>query len=96
MMWILKLVLRVPDGGGTDLAHCGICASDLHVLRSGWGPTDYPTVVGHEIIGYAVKLGKNVQGINLGDRVGVGAQSDSCHHCEECVNRPRALVAWLS
>lgn len=24
----------------------GICASDLHTLRSGWGPTIFPAVVG--------------------------------------------------
>jgi alcohol dehydrogenase (NADP+) len=66
------------------LAHCGICASDLHTLRSGWGPTNYPAVVGHEIVGQAVKVGKNVKGIKVGDRVGVGAQSGSCLECEYC------------
>jgi alcohol dehydrogenase (NADP+) len=68
-------------------AHCGICASDLHTLRSGWGPTDYPAVVGHEIVGQAVKVGKNVKGIKVGDRVGVGAQSGSCLTCEMCHTR---------
>jgi D-arabinose 1-dehydrogenase-like Zn-dependent alcohol dehydrogenase len=66
------------------LAHCGICSSDLHTLRSGWGPTNYPAVVGHEIVGKAVKVGQNVKGIKLGDRVGVGAQSGSCLECEHC------------
>ncbi|KAG5455457.1 MAG: chaperonin 10-like protein [Olpidium bornovanus] len=64
--------------------HCGICASDLHTLRSGWGPTDYPQVVGHEIVGRAVRVGKNVDHVKVGDRVGVGAQSDSCRKCEWC------------
>lgn len=26
------------------ITHCGICGSDVHTLRSGWGPTDYPCV----------------------------------------------------
>lgn len=30
------------------ISHCGICGSDIHTLRSGWGPTNYPCVVGHE------------------------------------------------
>ncbi|KAJ3398582.1 hypothetical protein HDV05_002418, partial [Chytridiales sp. JEL 0842] len=34
-----------------DISHCGICGSDIHTLDSGWGPTMYPCVVGHEIIG---------------------------------------------
>lgn len=24
-----------------EISHCGICGSDLHVLRSGWFPTKY-------------------------------------------------------
>ncbi|EXM12688.1 hypothetical protein FOTG_18827 [Fusarium oxysporum f. sp. vasinfectum 25433] len=36
-------------------------------------PADYPLVIGHEIIGHAVRVGKNVKSIKIGDRVGVGA-----------------------
>ncbi|UKZ63776.1 uncharacterized protein TrAtP1_004999 [Trichoderma atroviride] len=63
------------------ISHCGICGTDLHKLRSGWGPTAYPIVVGHEIVGTAVRVGKEAAaqtGIKVGDRVGVGAQGDSC------------------
>ncbi|MCJ1350312.1 MAG: hypothetical protein MMC33_000293 [Icmadophila ericetorum] len=66
---------------------CGICGSDIHTLRSGWKPTDYPVCVGHEIVGIAVKVGSKAEGgIKVGDRVGVGAQSSSClkPDCEEC------------
>ena len=68
------------------ITHCGICGSDLHTLRSGWGPSIYPCCVGHEIVGTAVRVGSQVQDIKVGDRVGVGAQSDSCHlpDCEDC------------
>ena len=37
-----------------DVLYCGICHSDIHQARdewSEWGPTDYPCVPGHEIIG---------------------------------------------
>jgi len=48
-------------------------------LRSGWGATNYPCVVGHEIVGVAVRVGSKAEGnIKVGDTVGVGAQSDSC------------------
>lgn len=59
----------------------------MHVLRSGWFPTDYPVVVGHEIVGKAIRVGKDVKtGIKVGDRVGVGAQSGSClkGDCDQC------------
>lgn len=46
----------------------------------------YPCCVGHEVVGTAVKVGKNVKHLKLGDRCGVGAQSSSCLDCEECAN----------
>ncbi|KAF3802663.1 NADP-dependent alcohol dehydrogenase 7 [Colletotrichum gloeosporioides] len=69
-----------------QISHCGICGSDLHTLRSGWGKTDYPCCVGHEIVGKAVRVGSNVRHIRLGDRVGVGAQARSCLRtdCPDC------------
>ncbi|KAG8823419.1 hypothetical protein FRC19_003960 [Serendipita sp. 401] len=71
-----------------EITHCGICGSDLHTLRSGWGETNYPCVVGHEIVGKAVCVGSKVNGIKVNDRVGVGAQCDSClgrkEDCEDC------------
>lgn len=56
------------------------------MLSSGWGPTPYPCCVGHEIVGKAVRVGKNVKHVKVGDRVGVGAQSDSCGKCADCQN----------
>merc|ERR1711964_463117 len=73
------------DDVDIKITHCGICGSDLHTLRSGWGPTLYPCCVGHEIAGTAVRVGKNVKHFKVGDRVGVGAQSGSCLDCEECI-----------
>ncbi|KAI8622998.1 zinc-binding dehydrogenase [Xylariaceae sp. FL1651] len=74
------------DDVDIEISHCGICGSDLHVLGSGWGPTPYPCCVGHEIVGKAVRVGKNVTHVKVGDRVGVGAQSRSCQEpdCPEC------------
>lgn len=52
------------------------------------GPTLYPCVVGHEIVGTAVRVGSQVKHIQVGDRVGVGAQSGSCLNrtgpCSDC------------
>ncbi|EGP87295.1 unnamed protein product [Zymoseptoria tritici ST99CH_1A5] len=74
-----------------EISHCGVCGSDLHTLRSGWGETPYPAVVGHEIVGKAIRVGKDAKtasgkSIKEGDRIGVGAQSRSClkPDCEMC------------
>lgn len=74
------------DDVDIQISHCGICGSDLHTLKSGWGETPYPCVVGHEIVGKAVKVGKNITHIKAGDRVGVGAQARSClgNDCPDC------------
>lgn len=73
-----------------QITHCGICGSDLHTLRSGWGQTNYPICVGHEIVGHAVRVGSKVKDIKVGDRVGVGAQSYACLNrhgdCEACAD----------
>lgn len=55
-----------------------------HTLRSGWGPSQYPTVVGHEIVGKVTRAGSAVTHLQVGQRVGVGAQSDSCLKCRRC------------
>ncbi|KAK2615107.1 hypothetical protein N8I77_001883 [Diaporthe amygdali] len=74
------------DDVDIEISHCGVCGSDLHTLKSGWFPTPYPCVVGHEIVGTAVRVGKNVSHVKKGDRVGVGAQARSClkSDCAEC------------
>ncbi|RVD84211.1 uncharacterized protein DFL_005973 [Arthrobotrys flagrans] len=67
-----------------EVTHCGMCGSDVHTLRGGWHKPEFPYVVGHEIVGRAIRVGSKVTGIKVGDRVGVGAQSDSCLECNLC------------
>ena len=43
-------------------------------------------VVGHEIVGHVVRVGKNVKHVAAGDRVGVGAQAGSCLACGPCTS----------
>jgi alcohol dehydrogenase (NADP+) len=60
------------------------CTVDLHTLDSGWGPTKYPVVVGHEIVGIVTNVGSEVTRVKIGQRVAVGAQVQSCHQCGSC------------
>ncbi|KAG1455582.1 hypothetical protein G6F56_007031 [Rhizopus delemar] len=81
-----ELPLRAADDYSVDMkiSHCGICGTDIHTQDSGWGPTDYPCVTGHEIVGICTAVGKKVKNVKVGDRIGVGAQSGSCHECDNC------------
>jgi D-arabinose 1-dehydrogenase-like Zn-dependent alcohol dehydrogenase len=76
-----------------DIICCGVCGTDLHTVDEGWGPTEFPCVVGHEIIGKVTKVGNNVKKIKVGDRCGVGCQSASCHQCDYCKKGMENLCA---
>ena len=66
------------------ITHCGVCGSDVHTLKQGWGDSKLPLVVGHEIVGHARRIGQNVKDIKPGDRVGVGAKIGGCLSCRQC------------
>jgi uncharacterized zinc-type alcohol dehydrogenase-like protein len=66
--------------------HCGLCHSDLSVLNNEWGISQYPAVLGHEVIGRVTTLGPSAKGLKLGQRVGVGWNSGSCMHCHQCMS----------
>jgi uncharacterized zinc-type alcohol dehydrogenase-like protein len=67
-----------------EILFCGVCHSDLHTARSEWGPTLYPCVPGHEIVGKVISVGEHVSKFKVGDTVGVGCMVDSCRECEYC------------
>ncbi|MEU6989685.1 NAD(P)-dependent alcohol dehydrogenase [Streptomyces sp. NPDC046465] len=67
-----------------DIKYAGICHSDIHQARDGWGEGIYPMVPGHEIAGVVTEVGPGVTKFTVGDRVGVGCMVDSCRECENC------------
>jgi uncharacterized zinc-type alcohol dehydrogenase-like protein len=68
-----------------EILYCGICHSDLHMVRNEWGgDTPYPIVPGHEIVGRVTKVGSAVTKHKPGDIVGVGCMVDSDRTCAEC------------
>ena len=66
------------------ITHCGICHSDLHLISNDWGVSQYPFIPGHEIIGTVAAVGEAVRSLVVGQRVGLGWQSNSCGECEWC------------
>ncbi|MET8410118.1 NAD(P)-dependent alcohol dehydrogenase [Streptomyces sp. NPDC005195] len=67
-----------------DIKFAGICHSDIHQVREGWGEAIFPMVPGHEIAGIVSEVGSGVTRFKVGDRVGVGCMVDSCRECENC------------
>jgi len=67
-----------------DIEYCGICHTDLHLVRDEWGHTRYPIVPGHEIVGRIAAVGSEVTRWKSGERAGIGCFVDSCRTCESC------------
>lgn len=67
-----------------DIKFAGICHSDIHQAREGWGKATFPMVPGHEIAGVVSEVGPGVTKYAVGDRVGVGCMVDSCRECDNC------------
>ena len=63
---------------------CGICGTDIHVIDGEFPPTRYPLVIGHEFGGEVVAVGKDVGGVNVGDRVGIDPTLNcgACYFCQ--------------
>jgi (R,R)-butanediol dehydrogenase/meso-butanediol dehydrogenase/diacetyl reductase len=62
--------------------NCGICGSDLHAVRFGFGmPPD--SVMGHEFCGEIEQIGTGVTGYEIGERV-TSLPFISCGVCERC------------
>lgn len=83
---ILNLLYLLRANGVVEIQYCGICGTDLHTMSNGWGNVGnlFPQVVGHEIVGKVVRVGKDVKHLKEGDIAGVGAQCDSCLACDMC------------
>lgn len=67
-----------------DISYCGICHTDIHIVRGEWGDRSYPLVPGHEIAGVVAAVGSEVTRHQVGDTVGVGCIVDSCRECASC------------
>ncbi len=76
-----------PTDVQIEILFCGICHSDLHQARNEWSgfmPTVYPCVPGHEIVGRVTTVGSSVSKYKVGDIVGVGCMVDSDATCPAC------------
>jgi alcohol dehydrogenase len=63
---------------------CGVCHSDAATIEGHIPGIAYPRIPGHEIIGVVDALGPDVEGWEIGARVGVGWFCGSCGYCGHC------------
>jgi uncharacterized zinc-type alcohol dehydrogenase-like protein len=84
-----------PQEVDIAISHCGVCHSDIHLISNDWGSSQYPFIPGHEIIGKVAAVGSDVKQFTVGQRVGLGWQSNSCGVCEWCTRGMENLCPSL-
>jgi propanol-preferring alcohol dehydrogenase len=75
----------VPAAGelAIDVEACGVCRTDLHILE-GEVAARLPLIPGHQAAGRVSEVGPGVEGIAVGDSVGVGWMASTCGVCRFC------------
>jgi alcohol/geraniol dehydrogenase (NADP+) len=76
-----------PEEVEVEITHCGLCHTDLNILKNEGGFSCYPAVCGHEIVGRIIGLGAvaTTKGLKMGQVVGVGWFKETCQHCDQCL-----------
>jgi len=63
---------------------CGLCHTDLHVIEGELPPKRSPLTPGHQVIGVVERMGREVSGRTIGERVGVAWLHRACGECAWC------------
>jgi L-iditol 2-dehydrogenase len=61
----------------------GLCGSDVKAFYQGRSTLIPPQVMGHEVVGTVIELGRNVKGYEVGDRVALATEV-GCGTCDWC------------
>jgi alcohol dehydrogenase, propanol-preferring len=77
---------REPGPGEVrvTVSACGVCRTDLHVLDGELPHPQLPIIPGHEIVGRIDAVGADVEGLRVGERVGVPWLGHTCQVCPYC------------
>ena len=63
---------------------CGVCRTDLHLIDGELPDPVLPIIPGHEIVGRVVSTGRHVEGLAIGQRIGVPWLGWTCGQCDYC------------
>jgi len=90
--WI-EIPDRLPAPGEirVKVAACGVCRTDLHVVDGELPDPHVPIIPGHEIVGRIDILGAGVEGLQIGERVGIPWLGHTCGICPYCMSNHENL-----
>jgi propanol-preferring alcohol dehydrogenase len=88
-----ELADRLPGPGQirVKVAVCGVCRTDLHVVDGELPEPLLPIIPGHEIVGRIDAIGAGVDGLQLGERVGIPWLGYTCGICPYCTEHKENL-----
>ena len=89
------------DSAIVKVAYCGVCGSDRFKWHEAWAfPLDEGTkpdsvgrlkyILGHETVGTITEIGKNVNGLKVGDRVAIYC----IKYCGKCIFCKQGYTNW--
>ena len=89
----MELADRQPGPGEirVKVAACGVCRTDLHVVDGELPDPKVPIIPGHEIVGRIDALGAGVEGLSIGERVGIPWLGHTCGVCPYCIGNQENL-----
>lgn len=69
-----------------EVGAVSVCGSDIHLWRENqsW-PIKLPVILGHEFSGRIIKIGSQVSGFQIGDRVVCETAAEICGQCIYCL-----------
>jgi propanol-preferring alcohol dehydrogenase len=83
-----EVELPRPEPGrgqvGVEIAACGVCRTDLHVVDGELSQPKLPLVLGHQIVGTVVDRGEATERFAVGSRVGIPWLGWTCGTCRYC------------
>jgi len=73
-----------PDEVLIRVRCCGVCRTDLHVRDGELSAAKFPLILGHQIVGTVLAVGRDTEGLVEGQRVGVPWLGRACGGCRNC------------
>jgi alcohol dehydrogenase, propanol-preferring len=67
-----------------QVAACGVCRTDLHLVEGDLPTRRSGVVPGHEVVGRVAGIGTAAEGFTVGDRVGIAWLRSTCGSCRWC------------